>query len=249
MERNLHYEAIVLKITKMPEGHALVDFLLKEQKSAKHIRAFFYGLQKTKKNYGLRQFQSGKLWLYFNPIKNSYKVIDFQVTEIRPGLSESLIRVCAASFACELALKTHGNIDFLLFGAFLDGISRSSDEACKLAFLRFLWRFINYSGLAPQYELCTACGKNFIDENVSAYFEKSDFELYCRDCIDKDVSLFFVLSPESLRFLTSIDALPASESRKIVLSEKAYRELHAFLLFLVQGLLGERLKTLELGLL
>lgn len=243
MQRNLEYNAIVLKITKFGEGHALVDFLIQDDKSSKLIKAFFYGLKKTKKNYGLMQFQSGRLWLYFNPVKNTFKVIDFQATNIRVGISESLVRFWNASLACEITLKMHGNMDFILLTAFLDGISNCCDLECKMALLRFLWRFINYSGIAPNYMECSSCGISFSENSELAYFETTENEFYCSSCISSVKNI--KLSVESQNFLKSIETKPASISRKIVLNSESQIELREFLFFLLHELVGSKLNTLE----
>lgn len=247
MQRNFDYPAIVLKIQSVGEGHASVVFLINDNGSSKLIHAFFYGLKKTKRNYGLRSFQSGRLWLYFNPVNQTYKVSDFQATTIRLEISESLVRIWSASLACELAIKMHGNIDFSLITAFLDGIAKSSDEECKRAILRFLWRLIRYAGLAPNYKNCSSCGINFIEARQVAYFERSENDFYCSDCIDTSLQDFLELSPESQNFLKAMDTKAASQSRQIKLSAKSEHELRALLFFIVQDLVGTRLKTLDAG--
>lgn len=247
MQRNESYPAVVLKISKSGEGHAMVHFLVDDGGSSKLIPAFFYGLRKSKKNYGLTQFQSGTLWVYYNPVTKTYKVIDFHTTAVRAGLSESLIRLWCAGLASELTLKIHGTISFVLVDAFFDGIAVSSDEACRLAVLRFLWRVLVSSGVAPSLECCSSCEKKFTDASETLYVHSQNGDVLCDECAGKPGSDFFPLSGESRNFLTSVITEPPGISRKKMLSPPSERELRDFLFFSIQQLAGGKLKTLEAG--
>ena len=247
MQRHEVYNATVLKISKTGEGHALVHFIVDEGEQPKLLAAFFFGLSKSKKNYGVTQFQSGKLWVYYNPVTKAYKVTDLQVTEARAGLSDSLVRVWCAGLASELALKMHGNIRFVLITAFLDGIAASNDEECKLATLRFLWRVLLHAGVAPSLEVCAACEKELSQSQSLLYVYKPNSEVYCEECAGANRAEFLPLSAEAQKFLWSVSTEPGSVSRKRKLSPPAEQELRTFLFFFVQQLVGSKLKTLEAG--
>ncbi|MEL3907939.1 MAG: DNA repair protein RecO C-terminal domain-containing protein [Treponemataceae bacterium] len=256
MQRNLEYLGLVLKISKVGEGHALVNFFVdgREGEGEKLITAMFYGLKKSKKNYGLRQFQTGRVWLYFNPVNQTYKVMDFQATSLREGLSKSLVRIWSASFASELVFKFHGNCNFVLVNGFLDGIALCTDEECRFALLRFLVRVLNVSGVLPPVKTCGVCGLEFLvanDAGKKAFFNKMNYEFYCERCLAGNVENtadLISISPESQSFLLAVLNEPTNVSRKIVLSRFAENEVRSFLFFLLQRLVG-RMKTLEAGIL
>lgn len=246
MKRNLEYDAIILKITKAGEGHAAIDFLVNDEGNTKLLRAFFYGLAKTKKHYGLRLFQTGKLLVYFTPTAGTYKVVDFQAAAVRAEISESLVRLYCASFACEVSLKLHGNIDFILVNAFLDGVAVSSDEACHTALLRFMWRLLNYSGVAPDCTRCCQCENAFNEALEASFYSKINGAFFCPSCIDTRRPDLIFISAEARRFLVCITEKPASVSRKIILSNHAQQELQNLLFFLITELTGSVLHTLEM---
>lgn len=259
MKRNLEYRGLVLKVSKVGEGHALVSFFVdgQEDESERLITAMFYGLKKSKKNYGLRQFQTGRVWFYFNPVNGTYKVVDFQATSLRETLSESLVRIWAAGFACELVFKFHGNCDFVLVNGFLDGIALSNDEECRFALLRFVTRVLNFSGVLPLAKTCGVCGLEFWVTGADAYtgkqafFNKMNYEFYCEKCLvgnAENMAELISLSPEAQNFLDVVLNAPTKVSRKIVLSRFAENEIRSFLFFLLQRMVGI-MNTLEMGIL
>lgn len=263
MQRHLQYNAIVLRIRKVNNANAMVDFLVSDIGASpresirdgdeKLITAMCFGLGKTKKNYGLMQFQSGVLWLYFNPVNGNYKVTDFKPTAHRSSISESLVRLWCVSLATELAIKMHGNISFVLMTAFFDGIATASDQECTPAVLRFLWRLINEAGIAPDFNRCSICDSALYscDENeIKALFPFVNFnvwesEVVCSHCKKPDGN-HLNLSSESLQFLVTVQTLQPKFSRRIQPSEAAIIELKHFLFFLIGQMIKEPLKTLSM---
>ncbi|MBQ7613295.1 MAG: DNA repair protein RecO C-terminal domain-containing protein [Spirochaetaceae bacterium] len=247
MQRHYEYEAIVLKISNVGDGHTLIDFLVCADGDTKLISAFFFGARKTKKHYGIQQFQTGLVWLYYNPIQGLYKCTDFKATATRVGLTENLKRIWCASFVSELSIKMSGNISWQLVNAFFDGIALSSETECVHAILRFLWRVIYANGLAPELLYCASCGHEFISDKSISYFNTVESSFFCSNCISiTESKYFFSLSDESRNFLSAIIMLKPSESRKIILNETSKQELKTFLFFLIQQLVGGTFNTLSM---
>ena len=224
--RSWSSEAIVLSVKNFGEGHRNAVLLLPEtDHSCKLMEAAVFGGPKSRLRGLVSPYQSGTVWIYSNPAKNSHKITDFKVSDYRAGLRENLTRLWCASFAAELAIHFKGNIGWNLFNFFLTGIASSSEAGCKTALLRFLWRTVIFSGLAPDTECCCRCGTK-----TGLYAEP-----------------FFYLSKESLHYLSAIRYLPPAVSREQGLSAQAYSELKRFLFCLIQSAAGKNFKTLDSG--
>ncbi len=245
MSRSQTADVLVLNISDFGEGHRNIDFLVKDSPQ-QILRATFFGAAKTKKHTRPSKFQTGRVWLYFNPIKDTYKVTDFEAKVLRSEISENLLRIWCASFLSELSLKMHGNIDWVLANAFLDGINRSSEDECKTALLRFIWRILLFAGVAPDFENCSVCGSDITASQL--YYAVNLKEPVCLDCV-KPSDANFKLSSEAVLYLLSVRDKPPVVSRNMQLSHQAFCQLKAFLFFMIQEKTGQKLKTLESGIL
>lgn len=157
--RSWSSEALVLSLKTFGEGHRNALLLLPDtEHSCKLVDAAVFGGPKSKLRSMVIPYHTGEVWIYSNPIKNSNKISDFKVSDYRIGLSDNLTRIWCAAFAAELAVKLKGNIDWQIINSFLTGIAVSSESECRTALLRFLWRVISLSGLAPDMEHCCRCG-------------------------------------------------------------------------------------------
>lgn len=255
--RSWSSDALVLSVKDFGEGHRGVQLLMPAtEHSCKLLEAAVFGGPKSKLRGLVVPYQSGTVWLYSNPIKNSNKITDFKVTEYRIGLRDNLTRLWCASFAAELALKLKGNIDWDILNFFLNGISISSEYQCRTALLRFLWRVILYSGIAPNVELCSRCGKKICDVHYNTIKDNFDsgnlFYLphedlcVCDVCI-QDYEPNIPLSKESVLYLFAVKNVLPKISRNLPVSENMYAELKQFLFFLVKSAAEENFKTLESG--
>ena len=254
--RSWSSEALVLSVKDFGEGHRSALLLVPEaEHPCRVLEAAVFGGPKSKLRGLVVPYQSGTIWLYSNPVKNSNKITDFKVKEYRIGLRDNLTRLWCASFAAELALKLKGNIDWDILNFFLNGISISSEAQCRTALLRFLWRIIIYSGLAPDMELCGRCGKkntevhcnteNSFDGGNLFYLPHEDV-CVCGACIQHHEPNI-PLSKESVLYLFAIKNLVPKISRELPVSDNMYAELKHFLFFLTKSAAGGNFKTLESG--
>ncbi|UTC64570.1 DNA repair protein RecO C-terminal domain-containing protein [Treponema sp. OMZ 788] len=255
-------EALVLSLKTFGEGHRNALLLLPDtEHSCKLIDAAVFGGPKSKLRSMVIPYHTGEVWIYSNPIKNSNKISDFKVSDYRIGLSDNLTRIWCAAFAAELAVKLKGNIDWQIINSFLTGLAVSSENECRKALLRFLWRVISLSGLAPDMEHCCRCGirvsgresePNALNKNAEdfSYSEKNFFfvphedSCVCSACLDKHEPAF-PLSGESLLYIFAVQNLIPKISRGLNLSEQAYAELKDFLFYLIRLAAGSNFKTLE----
>ncbi|UTC66936.1 MULTISPECIES: DNA repair protein RecO [unclassified Treponema] len=260
--RSWSSEALVLSLKTFGEGHRNALLLLPDtEHSCKLIDAAVFGGPKSKLRSMVIPYHTGEVWIYSNPIKNSNKISDFKVSDYRIGLSDNLTRIWCAAFAAELAVKLKGNIDWQIINSFLTGLAVSSENECRKALLRFLWRVISLSGLAPDMEHCCRCGvrtsgaesktdalttnaEDFSYSVKNSFFVPHEDSCVCEVCLDKHEPAF-PLSGESLLYLFAVQNLIPKISRGLNLSEQAYAELKDFLFYLIRLAAGSNFKTLE----
>ncbi len=224
-ERNWQCEALVLQVQELSSAHKVAKVLLNSQDGTSLLNATIFGGAKSRLSSLVFPYYTGIMYIYTNPIKEANKVVDFDVRYMRFGIRESLYRIWAASFATELCIKMSSCIEWNLMNAFLDGISISSDEECKIAILRFIWRVALSSGLAPSFEHCAQCKKQ-LDDVV--YFDHALGEFFCETCCEKKISST-PLSKEACDYLYKIAYKAPKEARLTALSSEAFTLLTTFL--------------------
>lgn len=239
--RNWSSPALVLSVRSFGEGHREASLLLPAEHGSTLLKGSVFGGAKSKLKGLVIPYHSGTVWLYSNPVKNTDKITDFEVKNYRAGLRENLTRLWAAAFAAELAEKLKGNIDWLLINSFLNGLEISSEQECKTALLRFIWRLIYYSGMIPDFRHCTRCCKEI---SGTAHFIPHEQNFICGKCINIK-EFFFPIDKEASAYLSAVLNLPPKISRQAELSEKAFLQLRSLLFYLAENMIGTKLKTLE----
>lgn len=240
-ERNTKIETIVMHVSSFGEGHREALLLTKD---AGLFRAAVFGGAKSKLKALVSPWQSGTAWIYTDPVKKTVKITDFDVFQWRQGIRESLVRTWCASFCSELVQKAHGNIDWVLVNAFLDGIAVSSDEECKIGLFRFIWRVLLSQGIAPDVLHCARCGT--ISENKVVWFSVEEDSCVCSACMYQGERLF-KLTPPLLQWLSAIENLMPAQVRSIRLQESDINLLRPFLFFLTNRMVGSVLSCITTG--
>ena len=166
--RSWNTEALVLSVSSFSGDHRNVSLLVPQEHGCTIIPATLFGGARSKLRGMVSAYQSGRVWLYSNPIKNSHKITDFSVSAYRMELRESLVRSWCAAVCSEITIKTCGTVNWQLVNAFLDGLCVSDDAGCERGLLRFLWRLLQTAGVAPDIFHCGACGTE-IAANVARW--------------------------------------------------------------------------------
>lgn len=156
--RSWNTEALVLSVSSFSSDHRNVSLLVPQEHGCMIVPATLFGGARSKLRGMVSTYQSGQVWLYSNPIKNSNKITDFSVSAYRMELRESLARSWCAAVCSEITIKTCGTVNWQLVNAFLDGLCVSDDEGCERGLLRFLWRLLQTAGVAPDIFHCGTCG-------------------------------------------------------------------------------------------
>ena len=267
--RSWSTDALVLSLSAFGEGHREAHLLTQDRGL---IRAAVFGGAKSKLRALVSPFQTGKVWLYTDPVKKSSRITDFDVVAWRPGIREELVRSWCASFCAEVVTRSHGVADWRLVNAYLDGIAVSGEDECRRGTLRFVWRTLEAAGLCPDLSACARCGDALFSEeplapqtaetvplddadpsingqkgeNEVVYYSPVDDALLCGRCAQAGERRF-PLSVGSLRYLRAIGSERPDAVRRLRVSPREYAELRGFLFFLVSRMVDGTLKTLEAG--
>lgn len=160
--RNLVYEALVLRARESPGGDRILSLMTAE---AGLVDAFVFGGPKSKLRSLASPYAAGRAFVYLDPVKDFRKLGDFEVREHFPGLREDLGKLWGAGLAAELLLKTSGGggdyaQTLALALSFLGALDRAPRPAdSDLALCLFLWRFVGLIGLGPDPGECARCGE------------------------------------------------------------------------------------------
>jgi DNA repair protein RecO (recombination protein O) len=272
MQRNSYSEAVILT-SKAAGGDHLTVTLFGVERGV--YQAMLFGGRKSRLRALISPWHLGTVWLYGDTQKNTLKITDFEAAKFRSGIRNSLYKTWAASLASELVIKTNaaGGEPLLrgtagsegeyakcwtLVNAFFDGLDQTAEDECRVALVRFLWRFLSLMGLCPETAHCIRCGGAFSTD--TAGYEPAENGFTCRSCVTLpgSATLFsetegqcgaaeFSVSAEGLAYLTAVSELRSSDVRAIQLSESTLEELKHVLFFLITQAAGDKLNTLVSG--
>jgi DNA repair protein RecO (recombination protein O) len=149
MTRHSACPALVLRVRPCGESNREAFFLTA---GAGVIRAYVYGGPKSKLRARVSPFHSGTLYLYRDPVRDSSKVTDFDVSLWRPGIRECYDRTMAAAAISETILAGFGGgCDWPealeLAGASLDALDNCEDTEAPRILLHFLWNWTELTGI------------------------------------------------------------------------------------------------------
>jgi DNA repair protein RecO (recombination protein O) len=152
MPRNFTYTALVLRARPSGESNREAWFLTAE---AGLLRATVFGGPKSRLRAHVAPFHSGPLWIYHDPVRDSRKVTDFDVSCWRPGLREHYDRALAADGLADTILNSHGGggnwqAAFALAGGSLDALAEAEGRHCLPILLHFFWNWLDILGNRPE---------------------------------------------------------------------------------------------------
>jgi len=161
VSRNLSYHALILRSRSSGESNRDVWLLCQE---AGLLRVTVFGGPKSRLRSYASPFHSGQAWVYHEPVKNTFKLSDFDASSWRPGLREMYERAMAADAVAETILESHGGGGnwgraLSLAETSLDALAEADEETCARIVLWFLWQWTDFLGLRPEFDTCVLCGK------------------------------------------------------------------------------------------
>jgi DNA repair protein RecO (recombination protein O) len=200
------------------------------------IKATVFGGPKSKLRAHTAPYNSGRIWIYRNPIKESIKINDFDVHSWRPGLRELYERSMTAGAVAEIILASHGGGStwdeaMKLAISALDALENANEELCARILVHFLWRWAGFLGLQPQIENCTACRQTAADKTL--WYSPRENCVLCVNCVIKDnfeknPPGFLQLNPGCRRWFTAAGALDSSLLHRYSMDSKSFNEAKSF---------------------
>lgn len=190
------------------------------------------------------------LYLYYDPVRDNYKVSDIEQKKIFPDIRSELGKFYIASFWSELILKSFsgGGESELIYPLLAESLSELN-TACKngqtLILIQFIWRYLGIAGFRPDTEYCGLCDRMFsVSETV--WFDERENQIICSKCrADIDMLKF---SSGGLKYLKHTMKLDLDKSMRIGLDSGSADSLRRIMLAMIQGIVEYPLNTLKSGL-
>jgi DNA repair protein RecO (recombination protein O) len=229
MIRSHAYTALTLRVRPSGENREAV-FLTAEDGL---VRATLFGGPKSKLRSYVAPFNSGTLWIYRDPVKDTRKVSDFDVRSWRPGLRELYERSDTASALSAAVLKGQGGGGewreaLAMAEKSLDALETADEETCERILIHFLWNWGNHLGLRPDPEHCASCNRTINDAEVLWFIRGEG--LLCKSCAQRrgedtpGEGGAFVLGPGARRWLSAVEAVEPTALNRISLDQASARE-------------------------
>lgn len=249
-QRNLVYEALVLRAKESPGGSRILSLMTAE---AGLVDAFVFGGPKSKLRSLASPYASGRAFVYLDPVKDFQKLSDFDARDYYPALREDLGRLWAAGLVAELLLRTSGGggdfpLVLELAREALAALDAAPSGACDGPTLVFIWRLVNLMGLGPDPRACSSCGSELRPSQGGAYsFVQEGF--LCPDCAEHAgaADRCLELGTGSLRWLSRSLELPYAQAASLPLLPETTETLKALLYALARKAAEGRLASLEAG--
>ena len=249
MNRNIITDSIILRSRRIGELHKSLSCLTR---SHGIIDAIAYGAGKGKSKLSglVDPFSLLHLYLYYDPVKDSYKISDIEQKMIFPEIRLELSKFYIASFWAELILKSYsgggesGQV-YPLLAESLFYLNISDKERQNLILIQFIWRYMGISGFQSDIKYCGKCDR-FLLDNDKVFFDERENEIVCSSCRTSIDMLQF--SSGGLNYLRYTTDMNIKKSMKIGLDKKSSELLKRILLLMVQGIVEHPLNTLKKGL-
>jgi DNA repair protein RecO (recombination protein O) len=230
-----------LRVENVAESNRLVTFLSRE---AGLVQATHYGGAKSKMRASVSQFNSGTIYLYHDPVRNSNRISDFDISHWRSGFRTLYERSTAGQAIAETVLYSRGsggNWDraFTIVENILDTLDTADADLSRPIFVYFLWHWIECLGVQFPLSNCAGCGKAFAQSDDTFYTQAAD-GLYCEECAAK---AGFLVTPGSRKWLSGIMHLDASRLSKYTSSTGGYENSFRLCTSILQNTFGKFLTT------
>ena len=182
--RNWILPSIVLQTTRVGDIHRSVTLLTESGL----VRAMAHGAAKatSRLRAATVPFSYVRAYLYRDPVRDSVKLTDVEALALHHHLSGDLLKYFTASLWAEVVIKSHagGLQPDQLQRRLLDALDRldgaGADEVAEVS-AAFLWQALEHIGVAPEIDLCSACGRHLADSE-GALLHLADASLWCRSC-------------------------------------------------------------------
>jgi DNA repair protein RecO (recombination protein O) len=211
------------------------------------LSAVAHGALKTRSRLrsATETFCLSKVYLYFEPVKRSYKITDITPLSFFEGIREGLLRFYTASLWVEVVLKSfaageRGAAVYDLLKEALRHLDRMADEGIEYLNLQYLWRYIGLAGYRPDMETCGHCGRA-VPRNEALFLSRSQVELYCENCTQ---GRRWIVPAGARRYLVSTERNSLDQALRATLDRRSLKALKEAMLEYLQGVLETPLSSL-----
>jgi DNA repair protein RecO (recombination protein O) len=253
MSRNFITQAIVLKINRIGEIHKGLTLLTRDLGI---ISAIAHGAWKMKSRLRAftQLFSVSKMYLYYNPINQSYKVSDAESLLLNEAAASSLKKYYVLSVCTEIILKSYGGGEsfreiFSLFLEVLKTIEKSREEDADLILIQFLFRFLAMTGHKVDVLRCDNCGKEFSTEKdqtarQNVFYTTGSTGFVCAGCRGSNpVPVFSGM----IKYLSATTHIPLTRALGYRIESRSVEILKQILFGIIEIHLETRLKSVEKG--
>ena len=243
MTRNSSFPALILR--SRPAGESNRDIWLLSAEAGL-LRVTVFGGPKSKLRSYASPFHSGQAWVYHEPVKDTRKLSDFDVCSWRPGLRELYERAMAADAVAETIIASHGGGGnwpgaLALAEAALDALAMADSETCTRILLHFLWQWIVFLGLKPEFAQCALCGRPVSPRGMLRY-SVTEGSVICDSCFESEPGTGFLeAGPGCRHWLETAGQLPPSQLNRYTLDKKSFGEARALVYAILCEATGKRL--------
>jgi DNA repair protein RecO (recombination protein O) len=247
--RNFRTEGIVLKNNRFGEIHKGVTLLSPEHGI---MSAAAYGAYAAKgKLRGITNpLCAGTFFLYRDPVKDAVKITDMDCREFFEGIRTAIVKFFTASVWLETVLKTFGGDapeTFSLLHTSLRLLDACAQEAVPRLLVQFLWRYLRFSGAAPDTQACAFCGRPRQAAGTLVYL-RGGSGFFCPACAaGGGGELAVSLSAGALNYLAYSRNISPEKAVEASLDEVSLASLKKTLLFLTENLAGGPLNSIRTG--
>ncbi len=244
MNRSTVHEALVLSIRPFGETNRDALFLTADLGL---VRATVFGGPKSKLRAHVSPYHRGDLYLYRDPVRDSRKVVDFDVASWKPGIRESLARSFAAAAVAETVAMSHGGGGdweeaLELADETLALLSEADDRLVATPFLRFLWNWAELLGTKPDLDHCAACACAHRDDEV-VWYSRQEGGTLCKSCAATFRQSGPGIGPGARKWLKAIGEARGESAMRIGLDKDSLAEATRFVEAVVADALEARPKT------
>jgi len=239
VSRNQSYHALILRSRPSGESNRDVWLLCPD---AGILRVTVFGGPKSRLRSYASPFHSGQAWVYHDPVKNTFKLSDFDVSSWRPGLREMYERAMSADAVAETILASHGGGGswgraLSLAQSVLDALETAGEETCARIVLWFLWQWTDFLGLRPEFGVCSLCGKP-----SPQLYSIREGGMVCPSC-SEGASPFVSAGPGCCHWLETTRPLSADQIVRHTLDKSSFREAMSLATAILAEAIGKRLET------
>ena len=249
MNRNHKTDSIILRTRRIAELHKGLTCLTR---SLGIIDVIAYGAGKGKGKLSgmVDPFSLLSMYLYYDPVKDSYKVNDIEQKKIFPNIRIDLGKFYIASFWAEMILKSYSGggeseAIYPLFAKSLTILNDTGKSGQNLILIQFIWRYLGISGFRPDIKVCGSCGSS-LSSKENIWFDERENSIICSSCRGSGSTLPF--SSGGRKYLEHSSLLNLDKSMRIGLDSNSIDVLKRILFAMIQNIVEYPLNTLKKGL-